>query len=150
VTWWRRWRRRRAGGGRYRLLGDGRVLATCEQVTGLGRGSSVEHRAGTDPESASIRGGGPTRSTSLVLGRVHVADAELLAWARGTTAAGSPTRRDLRIELVDEAGRRSTGWTVHDGWVVKFEGPDLDAAANDVVIETLELTHEGVDADDDR
>ena len=33
-------------------------------------------------------------------------------------------------------------WELHDAWITKIEGPTLNATANEVAIETLELTCE--------
>jgi phage tail-like protein len=150
MAWWRRRRRRQPRGGPFRVLWQGRVIGTCASVSGLeADGAPVEHRAGTDratARSALL----PTPST-LVLRQVRVEDGELLQWARAG-GTGSAARRELRIELVDEAGRRAARWTVTGSFPVKVEGPDLSATGNEVVIETLELDHEGialVDDDDD-
>ena len=118
-----------------------------DACTGLGEASApVEHRAGGD--RATVAHLTPGTHPPLVLTRVRLEDGELLEWARGA-ATGSPARRDLRIELVDEAGRRSRAWTVHEGFPVKIIGPDLHAAGNEVVVETLELSHEGLSLDGD-
>ena len=35
-------------------------------------------------------------------------------------------------------------WGFRNGWVCKWEGPDLDASKNEVSIESIEIAHEGV------
>jgi phage tail-like protein len=36
-------------------------------------------------------------------------------------------------------------WTFTNGYPVKWEGPDFDAAKNEIAIETLEIAHEGLE-----
>lgn len=35
-------------------------------------------------------------------------------------------------------------WRFSNGWVCKWEGPDLDASKNEISIETIEIAHEGL------
>src|SRR6185295_3583941 len=35
-------------------------------------------------------------------------------------------------------------WMFRNGWIAKWEGPDLDASKNEVSIETIEIAHEGL------
>lgn len=35
-------------------------------------------------------------------------------------------------------------WIFLNGWVCKWEGPDLDAGKNEIAIETIEIAHEGL------
>ena len=39
-------------------------------------------------------------------------------------------------------------WQVSSAWPIRYTAPDLNAESDDVAIETLELTHEGIDRDD--
>ena len=39
-------------------------------------------------------------------------------------------------------------WHFSNGWIAKFVGPDLNAKADDVAIETIEIAHEGLTLDD--
>ena len=36
-------------------------------------------------------------------------------------------------------------WNFVRAWPTKWDGPDLNAVANDVAIELLELAHEGIE-----
>jgi phage tail-like protein len=38
-------------------------------------------------------------------------------------------------------------WRIFNAWPCKWEGPDFDAAANEVAVETLTLTCEGIQRD---
>ena len=58
---------------------------------------------------------------------------------------GKPDRRSGSIVLLDEAGKQVLRWNFVRGWPAKWEGPDLNARANEVAIETLEIAHEGLE-----
>ena len=57
-------------------------------------------------------------------------------------------RKDVRIELHDGERRLTVAWVLKRALPVKFEAPDLNAASNDVAIEQLTLTYEGLEFDD--
>ena len=61
--------------------------------------------------------------------------------------AGVP--RDLRITLVDETGLRLGRWRLPSSFPIKVEAADLSAAGNEVLIEELLLTTDGVETDRD-
>lgn len=75
-------------------------------------------------------------------------DPEFERWADrvGSDAA----RRDVRIEVYDEAGRLTIAYKLLRAWVAEYQAlPDLDANANAVAIEHLKLEHEGFERDED-
>jgi phage tail-like protein len=45
----------------------------------------------------------------------------------------------------DDAGQDQARFVVTDAWPVKYETSALNARANDVIIETLELANEGIE-----
>lgn len=72
-------------------------------------------------------------------------------WADWYAGSDSGTRqpRTLVITMLDEQQRPVTVWTVVNAFPMKIQGPSLDATGNDVAIESLELTHEGVELHND-
>jgi phage tail-like protein len=53
-------------------------------------------------------------------------------------------RKNGQIILLDDEGKKAAEWTFTDGWPTKWTGPTVDAAVNEVAIDTLEITHEGL------
>jgi phage tail-like protein len=45
----------------------------------------------------------------------------------------------------DEAGQDQTRFVVSNAWPVNYEASSLNARANEVIIETLELANEGIE-----
>ena len=59
-------------------------------------------------------------------------------------------RKDLIIELYNEAGQLAIAYKVFRAWVSEYQAlPDLDANANAVAIQTLKLENEGWERDYD-
>ena len=57
-------------------------------------------------------------------------------------------RKDLIVELYNEAGQVAIAYKVFRAWVSEYQAlPDLDANANAVAIQTLKLEHEGWERD---
>jgi len=81
---------------------------------------------------------GLDRSGILTLKR-GVLDRRLWTAWFGGTASSPATSQTLVIRLLDERRR-----LVRNAMPVKVTGPALDATSNDVVIESLELTNDGI------
>jgi phage tail-like protein len=87
-------------------------------------------------------------------GVTHDKDFELWANAAQALDKGAPTRslkllrKEIRIELLNEAGQPVHRYLVHRCWVSEFQGlGDLDAGANGVAMEHIKIEHEGWEHD---
>jgi phage tail-like protein len=49
------------------------------------------------------------------------------------------------IILLDSEGKHRSCWIFKNAYPVKWVGPDLKSDGNEVVVETLELAHEGLE-----
>lgn len=129
---------------KFRVEIDGLTAASFSEVSGLGSETTVvEYRAGTDPGS-SRKLPGLTKHSNIVLKRGVTQDAELWQW-RQRVIDGNVDRRNGSIVLQDDSGQDQVRWNFRNGWPCKLYGPDLNAHASDVAIETLELAHEGLE-----
>ena len=52
---------------------------------------------------------------------------------------------DIVIEQFDEKHKLVAAYQLANAWPCKIEGPELNADGNEVLIESIELGHEGVD-----
>ena len=57
---------------------------------------------------------------------------------------GKPARVDGTIIMLGADLSEVARWEFHNGFPVKWEGPDFDASSNDVPIEAIEIAHEGL------
>ena len=133
---------------RFRVKWDGRYVAGVSKVGGLKRSTQViEHREGGDPSvSHKLPGHTTYDAITLELGFTH--DTEFEKWAdqvwSSADASRADFRKDLVIEVHDEAGELVLAYQVFRAWVSEYQAlPVLDADANAVAIQTLKLENEG-------
>lgn len=123
---------------------DGVTRAGFTEASGLTvEQDIIEYREGSEVARAR-KLPGLTKYTNITLKRGLVGDAELWQW-RKSTIDGQTERRAGSIVLLDESRQEVMRWNFVEGWVAKWEGPTLNATANEVAVETLEICHEGLD-----
>ena len=93
---------------------------------------------------------GRTEYEAITLERGVTQDPEFEAWASqvcsfGVQQAGSANfRKDIVIEVYDEAGQLARSYKVHRCWVSEYQAlPELDGSGNGLAIEQIRLEHEG-------
>ena len=142
---------------KFRVKWDGRYVAGVSKVSALKRSTEVvEHREGGDP-SMSRKAPGRVKFEPITLERGVTHDVEFERWANSVWNFGSGLgaevslksfRKNLIIELYNEAGQRAIAYKVFRAWVSEFQAlPDLDANANAIAIQTLKLENEGWERD---
>src|SRR3989441_7812673 len=144
---------------KFRVKWDGRYVAGISKVGALKRTTEVvKHREGGDP-SSSRKSPGRTEYDAITLERGVTHDLEFEQWARkvwnlgvalGSEVSLKDFRKDLIIEVYNEAGQLAIAYKVYRCWVSEFQAlPDLDANANAVAIEHIKLENEGWERDQD-
>ncbi|SHN53075.1 conserved hypothetical phage tail region protein [Geodermatophilus obscurus] len=144
---------------KFRCRWDGRYVAGVSKVSALRRTTEVvTHREGGDP-SSSRKSPGRTEFEALTLERGVTHDTEFERWANkvwnfGAGLGGETSLRDFRkdvvIEMYNEAGQLAIAYKVFRCWVSEYQAlPELDANANAVAIQTLKLENEGWERDYD-
>jgi phage tail-like protein len=142
---------------KFRIKWDGKYVAGVSKVSGLKRSTEVvEHREGGDP-STSRKSPGRTQYDAITLERGITQDADFEAWANLVWKLGSPLgsesslnefRKDIVIELYNEAGQLVSAYKVHRCWPSEYQSISaLDANAGAVALETLTLQNEGWERD---
>jgi len=142
---------------KFRVKWDGRYVAGVSKVSALHRSTEViESREGGDP-STSHKSPGRTQYDSITLERGLTEDPAFEDWANlvwklgaglGSEVQLNEFRKDIRIELYNEAGQLVRAYLVHRCWPTVYQAlPMLEANANAVAIETLVLANEGWERD---
>jgi len=138
---------------KFRVRMGGRIVAGVAKVGALRRSTEViEHREGGDP-STSRKSPGRTQFQPIVLERGLTHDTEFEDWANKVWRLGQETsladfRRDIVIELINEAGQIVIAYNVYRCWPSEYIAlPDLDANATEVAFEQLILQNEGWERD---
>jgi phage tail-like protein len=138
---------------KFRVRWDGRYVAGVSKMTALKRTTEVvRHRNGGEP-STSRKSPGRTEWEAITLERGVTHDVEFENWAAkiwnlgaglGSESSLKDFRKDVTIEVYNEAGQKVLAYNVFRCWVSEFQAlPDLDANANAVAIQTLKLENEG-------
>ena len=142
---------------KFRVKWDGRYVAGISQVSALRRTTQVvQHRDGDDPSTVR-KSQGRTIFEPITLSRGVTHDTDFENWANqvwhlgygpGNEASLRNSRKDVVIELCNEAGQLVLAYIVRRAWVSDYQAlPALDANANEVAIESITLQHEGWERD---
>lgn len=144
---------------KFRLKWDGRIVAGVSKVSALKRSTEVvEHRDGGDA-STRRRSPGTTSYEPITIERGVTHDTEFETWANkvanlgggaGAQASLADFRKDLILELINEAGQVVVAYKIYRCWPSEFTAlPDLDANGNAIAIQSLVLQNEGWERDYD-
>lgn len=144
---------------KFRLRWDGRYVAGVSKVSPLKRTTEVvSHRDGGDP-SSSRKSAGRSEYEAITLERGVTHDTEFEKWANkvwnlgsglGAESSLSDFRKDVVLELYNEAGQLVIAYKIFRCWVSEYQAlGELDANANAVLIASLKLENEGWERDYD-
>jgi len=113
------------------------------EVTGLkAKHEVLEYRHGADPSYSVQKIPGLRKFSNIVLKRGALKDDnENFEWFKKIGL--SAERRDITIKLLDHEHEPIIVWKVKDAWPVSIEFSELNALKSEILIETLELAHEG-------
>jgi phage tail-like protein len=143
---------------KFRVKWDGKYVAGVSKVGGLTRTTEVvSHREGGDP-SSSHSSPEQTKYGAITLERGVTHDLEFETWVNKVWAFANASgeqqvslkdfRKDIIIELYNEAGQKVIAYNVYRCWVSEYTAmPELDASANAVAIQSIKLENEGWERD---
>jgi phage tail-like protein len=130
---------------RFHVEIDGVVSAGFRSVSGLAAEAEViEYREGGDPLTSVRKLPGRVRYPNVTLRRGLTTSRDLWDWWK-TVRDGGLQRRDVQITLLDDDRNEVLRWVLREAWIAKIEASDLDAQANEVALESVELAHEGLE-----
>jgi phage tail-like protein len=144
---------------KFRVKWDGRYVAGISKVSALRRTTEVvEHREGGDP-SSSRKSPGRTSYEAITLERGVTHDTEFETFMNkvwnfgaglGSEVSLADFRKDIIIEVYNEAGQLALAYNVFRCWVSEAQVlSDLDAGGSTVAIQTIKLENEGWERDYD-
>lgn len=146
---------------RFKIKWDGIYVAAVDKVSEMSRTSMViKAHSGSDP-SVTRMAPGQSKCEPITLERGVTCDSDFQAWASKVWDYPNPTqnnsnqnvslqdfRKDITIELYNEAGQKVLAYNVYRCWVSDYRAlPELDAEGNAVAIQTLTLQNEGWERD---
>ena len=144
---------------KFRVKWDGRYVAGVSKVGALKRTTEVvEHREGGDPSTVR-KSPAQTKYEPISLERGVTHDKDFEQWMNkvwnhgsglGSEVSLADFRKDIIIELYNEAGQLAIAYKVYRCWPSEYQAlPELDASANAVAIQMVTLQNEGWERDYD-
>jgi phage tail-like protein len=129
----------------YFLVNVAGLEAAFQEVTGLEMEAQViEYRHGNNPEFSTIKMPGIKKYGDVTLKKgVFAKDNKFFDWFN-KIKMNTIERQPVTISLLDEAGKPTMVWTLKNAWPTKITAPDLKSDGNEVAVETLVMSHEGL------
>lgn len=138
---------------KFRVKWDGKYVAGVTKISPLKRSTEViVFRDGGAP-STEHRSPALTRYEPITLERGVTHDTEFEKWADRVWSLGNGLgnevslknfRKDIIIEVYNEAGQVVLAYLIYRCWVSEYQAlPELDANNNTMLIERIRLEHEG-------
>jgi phage tail-like protein len=147
---------------KFRVKWDGKYVAGVSKVGGLKRTTDPVTHAEDGEPSAGRRSPGRTEYEAITMEQGVTHDPGFEAWAsqvsnycnaraeadqQAKEVPPSDLRKNLVIDVFDEAGQKVASYEVFRAWVSEFAArADLDANANAILIQLIKIEHEGVGA----
>lgn len=127
----------------------GGIRVGFTEISGLDFETEViEYREGSSVNYHKTKQPGLTKYTDVVLKRgTFLGDFEFYELWKNTylfQEGSAKFRRDITIKLLDEEHQPVITWALRNAWPRKIHYADLRADANEVLIETMILVHEGI------
>jgi phage tail-like protein len=105
---------------------------------------AVTYREGSSAEDTFKKIPGLKKYSNITLKREIIkGDNDFFEWIN-TKLIGSIERRDVTIQLLDSNHLPVVVWKIRHAFPVHYYGPVLASNSNDLAMETLVLTHEGI------
>jgi phage tail-like protein len=142
---------------KFRIKIDGNVVAGLTKCSALTVSvASQDFRSG-DMDSFKHKLPGQASFEHITLEQGMSNNPVFEAWAtamsnylgnKGSDTEKTPEafRKDIDIEIYNLNNQKVKGYRVYNCWVSKYTVSDLDASSSDVLIHTLELQNEGIQA----
>jgi len=121
-----------------------------KEVSGLDQETQViEYRHGDSEVFSNIKRAGLMKFSNITLKKgVFRTDDRILEMFNKIYEKDyydkADTRKDLLVELLDEAGETVMSWNIIRAFPIKMTGTDLKSDGNEVAIESIEFAHEGI------
>lgn len=130
---------------RFKVECKGLNVAAFAEVSGFDiQVNSTDYREGDEKLLTTRKLPGLAKYSNITLKKGVITDKNMYDWVIKMAANGKIERNDLTITLMDEAGEDKASWQIVEAWPVKYAVSEFKAQGNDVLMETIELTHEGM------
>lgn len=140
---------------KFKIKWDGQYVAGLSKCSSLKKTTEVTTWYESGDQSVPRKIPGKTNYEAITLSAGVTHDTSFEAWAnlvnnyQGEAAASLKNfRKDITIEIANLQGTTVLAYNVYRCWVSEYEAiPELDAAGDAVMIQTIKLENEGWDRD---
>ena len=120
-------------------FGEQAITGSFQEVSGLEAPNlETEYRHGDSNQFSNNRKPG-----NITLKKGFLGKDNFLQWYE-VTKLNTLRKETVTIQLIDEKGNAAMTWTLLNAWPTRISGPDLNSNTNEILIEVLELAHEGL------
>lgn len=129
----------------FQVKWDSEVMS-FQEVSGLDIESEpIKYRSGDSPVFSTINMPGIKKSGNVTMKKgVYKSDNKFWDWFN-KIKMNTIKRVPVTISLLDETGAPTMVWTLANAWPTKISGTDLKSEGNEVAIESIEISHEGME-----
>jgi phage tail-like protein len=114
-----------------------------QEVSGLDvEAQPIEYRHGNSPQFSVIKMPGIKKYSDVTM-KKGVFKNQFWDWFNAIKM-NIIQRKSVIISLLDEGGAPAMVWTLANAWPTKITGTDLKSQGNDVAVETIVFSHEGL------
>ncbi len=104
----------------------------------------AEYRDGNEASRTTRKLPGLAKYSNITLKRGVINDLKIYQWIINIAKDGKVERKDVTLSLKDIDGTVVATWQVINAWPVKYSVSEFKGQGNEIVMETLELAHEGM------
>lgn len=116
-----------------------------QEVSGLDmEAQPIDYRHGDSPQFSVLKMPGLKKFSDVTMKKgVFKGDNRVWDWF-SQIKANTAQRVPVTISLVDESGAPTMVWTLANAWPNKIAGTDMKSTGNEVAVETIVVSHEGL------
>jgi len=120
-------------------------VMSFQEVSGLDTETQpIEYRHGDSKEFSTITMPGIKKFGNITMKKgTFKSDNKFWDWYK-QIKMNTIKRIPVTISLLDEKGKPTMVWTLTNAWPTKISGTDLKSDGNEVAVETIEISHEGL------
>ena len=127
-------------------LGGHESAGFFKECTGLSSSNTVVTNTSADANGKSLieKFPGQLEWANITLKRGVDSNSELWKWRQEVIDGKiNSARKDGSVEVVDWEGKPVMTYAFVKGWPCKYSAPGLNAGGNDILVEEIEIAHEG-------
>ncbi len=127
------------------LVNWGDKVMHFQEVSGLDmEAQPIEYRHGDSPQFSVLKMPGLKKFSDVTMKKgIFKGDNRVWDWFN-QIKANTIQRVPVTISLLDENGAPTMVWTLANAWPNKVSGTDLKSTGNEVAVESIVISHEGL------